>query len=70
MDGLKENLIYIIQIYDNKFLVKFNHKECTVYDSLGNIMVKGNKFEDSCYCVSNPPKIMWNRLSLSTEELW
>lgn len=41
VEVLKENLISISQICDNKCLVKSTHKDCTFYDSLGNILVKG-----------------------------
>lgn len=34
VEGLKANLINIIQTYDNKYLFKFTHKKCTMYDSL------------------------------------
>lgn len=70
MEGLKENLISIIQICDKKCPVKFIHNKCTVYDNLGNIIVKGSRSKENCYYVSNPPKVVYNRLNLSTEDLW
>lgn len=70
MEGLKENLISISQIFDNKGLVKFTHNKCIVYDSLENIIVKGMRLENNHFCVGNPPDDMCNKLSLSTEDLW
>lgn len=43
MEGLKENLISISQIYDSKNSIKYIQKECIVYDNLGNILVKGTR---------------------------
>lgn len=69
VEGLKANLISISQICDNKYLVKFIHKECTMYDCFGNITVKAARSEDTCYFINNPSHVVCNRSSLSMEEL-
>lgn len=57
MEGFKENLISISQIYESKYLIKFIHNKCTMYDSLGNIMVKDTKSKNKFYCIGNPLKL-------------
>lgn len=50
VDSLKDNLINISQICDDRSLVQYIDKECTMYDSFGRVMVKGIKLEDKYYC--------------------
>lgn len=70
MDGLKENFNRKIQIFEDKCLVKFTHKECTMYDNTRKIVVKGTRSKIKYYYVGNSPSLFWNKANLSIEELW
>lgn len=65
MDGLKANLISINKIIVKKYLVKFNHKDCTMYDNTRSVIVKGIRLEDSYYCVGDSPPLVCNIASLN-----
>lgn len=69
-DGLKVNLISIIQICDDKCFMKLTHKKCTMFNNFGKVMVKGTKLYGNFYYACSYPSILYNRASLSNEELW
>ena len=49
--GLKENLLSIIQICDEDFLVQFSKKGCVIIDEEGIQVLEGNRTTDNCYGV-------------------
>lgn len=69
VDGLEVNLISISQLCDEPCLVKFINKECTVYDSTRNVVFKGIRLEDNCYCVGGFLYLVCNKTSLSVKEI-
>lgn len=70
VDVLKENLISISQICDEICLTKFNHKECTMYDSTKMVIVKRIKLKDKCYHMGDSRYLICNRNNINVEKLW
>lgn len=70
VDGLKVILTSISQICNDKCLIKFNHKECTICDNIGSVVVKGIRLEYTYYYMGDSSFLVYNRTSPSVEELW
>ena len=49
VEGLKANLINIIQICDKKFNVHFSQNLCKVFDLNGNCVMIGLRTSNNCY---------------------
>ena len=49
--GLKANLLSIIQICDEDFLVQFSKKGCVIIDEEWIQVLEGNRTTDNCYGV-------------------
>lgn len=61
MNGIKANLIIISEICDDKWLVKFTHKKCIMYNNFGSVVIKGIQFEDNRYCIDDFPSRLCNK---------
>ena len=52
MDGLKENLVSISQIYDNRLNVLFTKYECEILDDGGDYICVEIRTADNCYGIT------------------
>lgn len=57
MEGLNANLINISQVCDYKCIVKLIKKDCTMYDDLGNTLIRGIRLKDSCFFIGTHLKV-------------
>ncbi|XP_062100907.1 uncharacterized protein LOC133806836 [Humulus lupulus] len=70
VDGMKANLIYIGQIYDQRFVVNFSHDECNVVNQNGDIILKGSGCLDNCYPLMQKFTCHASSPSVNNTNLW
>ena len=68
--GLKMNLLSIIQICDEDFLVQFSKKGCIIIDEEGIQVLEGNRTTDNCYRVVPTTPISCRSACVDMLKLW
>ena len=68
--GLKVNLLSIIQICDEDFLVQFSKKGCIIIDEEGIQVLEGNRTTDNCYGVVSTTPISCRSACVDKLKLW
>ena len=68
--GLKANLLSIIQICDEKFLVQFSKKGCVILNEDGVQVLKWLRTTDNCYAVVPKPNVSCWSARVNLLELW
>lgn len=70
MNGLKTNLLNIIQFCDENFSIKFSKDDCNVYDHDGKCLLKENQTFDNCYGIPSLSQFICSLVSVDMVELW
>ena len=69
VEGLKENLLSISQIYDQDFMVLFSKGKCLVLDEFRKKLISGVRTLDNCYGLVPDADIVSNNIHLPNEDL-
>ena len=70
VEGLRVNLLSIIQICDQDFMVLFSKGKCLVMDEFGKKLTSGVLTLDNCYGLVPDANIECNNIHLPNEDLW
>jgi hypothetical protein len=73
VEGLKANLLSIIQFCDNDLVVQFSKKECNIFDSSSKWLMGGERTTDNYYGLpglTTDPQIFCNKATIGDSELW
>ena len=72
VNGLRANLISIIQIYDSDSSVKFSQNVCKVFNKEREITLTRHKIMDNCYTINSSSKTsqVCSSTKLDVTELW
>ena len=69
VEGLRVNLLSIIQICDQDFMVLFSKGKCLVVDESGKKLISGVHTLDNCYGLVPDTDIVCNSIRLPNEDL-
>ena len=70
VEGLKVNLLSIIQICDQDFMVLFSKGKCLVMNESGKKLISDVCTLDNCYGLVPDANIVCNSIRLPNEHLW
>ena len=70
VEGLKVNLLSIIQICDQDFMVLFSKGKCLVMNESGKKLISDVCTLDNCYGLVPDANIVCNNICLTNEDLW
>ena len=70
VDGLKDNLLSISQICDNRLNVFFTKYECEIFDRGGDCMCIGVRTTDNCYGITSRISNKCFSAKINQVDLW
>ena len=70
VEGLKVNLLSIIQICDQDSMVLFSKGKCLVLNESGGQLISGIQTLDNCYGLLLDDECLCNSIQMPNEDLW